>query len=177
MASHRSATLCLLGLALLMGCDDDGPSTDTDPASNDPCGLPGVQFDATMIVRGSTTTNALTAPFSGDVLFLGTDLFSFQQASVQRKFLVHIPNLNPATYDLSTTYMSYTEKTSDTDPSPRVWKATSGTLQVLSCSGGGKAVRTSVAGGGTGDEAVFEPVVASTNTATGKLFMNIGAHL
>ena len=130
----------------------------------------------------SATTNALTAPFTGDVSILkppgGPNIISIQQASVQRKFVILLPNLNPDVYDLKSTYMSYTEKTGANDKSPRIWKGASGFLQVGPCAEGGMALRT-VSDSVTlvGDSVLFQPLPGGSNTAAGDLLIGVGAKI
>jgi hypothetical protein len=149
-----------------------GPATD-------PCNLPGIQFRADFNTPG--TTNALTAPFSGDVSILkpagGPNIISIQEASVQRKFVILLPNLNPGVRDLTSTYMSYTEKTGANDKNPRIWKATAGYLEVLSCPVGGMALRTVADLGHKGDPVLFQPLPGGGNSATGMMLVEVGAKI
>ncbi len=156
----------------------EGP--DSAGPAKDPCGLPGIQLRANFYT--ALGTNALTAPFSGDITLLqtagGPNIFSMQAASVQRKFVILLHNLNPATYDLKSTYLSYTEKTTANDKNPRIWQATTGFLQVGPCPEGGLALHT-VADAVTpvGDSVLFQPQSGAHNTASGDLLIGIGAKI
>ena len=176
MPGKSTRRLGMLGAMLMAGCDSDyvGENGNNGFVATKPCELPGTQFTAKL--QPGSGVNAVTGPYNGDVLFIGGDVFSFQQASVQRKFLIHIPNLNPAVYYLSTTYMSYTEKTGDADPNPKVWKGTSGILKIESCPGGGVAVTTADAPDRPASAAYFSPVPASSNQATGDMLIQVSAH-
>jgi len=153
---------------------------DSAGPAKDPCSLPGIQFRANFFTAAGA--NALTAPFSGDVTILktagGPNIFSMQQASVQRKFVILLPNLTPAAYDLKSTYLSYTEKTTASDKNPRIWQATSGFLQVGLCDGGGLALRTvSDSLTRVGDSVLFQPQTGAKNTASGDLLIGVGAKI
>ena len=156
----------------------EGP--DSALLAKDPCNLPGLQVRANFYT--AIGANALLGPFSGDVTILNTaggpNVFSFQQASVQRKFAIILPDLNPGTHSLGSTYMSYTEKTSPTDQEPKIWQAKSGFLQVLDCDGGGLALRTvSDATSNIGDSVLFQPLVAKNNAAIGDMLIGLGAKI
>jgi hypothetical protein len=161
------------------------PTLTEDPAAEparDPCGLPGLQVRANY--RSAAGTNALLANFSGDVQILqtpgGPNIFSMQQASVQRKFVIILKNLSPAYYALSQIYMSYTEKKDANDRNPRVWRATVGFLQVLACPGGGLALQTADTAESVlfqvGAAVLFQPL-AGKNTATGDIMIGLGGKI
>jgi hypothetical protein len=144
----------------------------------DPCSLPAIQFLAGFF--SIDDRNALTSKFTGDVTILktkgGPNIFSIQEASVQRKFVILLPNLNPAIYDLTLTYMSYTEKTGANDKNPRIWKGVEGFLQVGMCPKGGTGLRT-IDFLADGLPARFEPLPGGHNTATGYLLMDVEAKI
>jgi hypothetical protein len=152
--------------------------------AKDPCGLPGIQFRANFATAAGT--NALTAPFSGDVTKLetagGPNIFSIQEASVQRKFVILLKNLDPGAYDLKSTYMSYTEKTGANDKNPRIWKAANGFLQVGRCYDNeglldphAIVLWTFTIALSHGDPVLFQPLPGGHNTATGDMLIEVGA--
>ena len=157
------------------------PGPDISQPARDACGFPGLQANALFYSAGGA--NALLGPFSGNIQILktpgGPNIFSMQDASVQRKFVIILPNLNPAQYDLGKVYMSYTEKKDANDHNPRVWKAATGELDVVQCPDGGLAVRT-VEGATSSFMALaslFQPLAASSNTATGDIDIGFGAKI
>lgn len=150
--------------------------TPTPSPAGDPCSLPSIQF---LAVFGSTgTTNTLTAPYTGDVNILqppgGPNFISMQQVSVQRKFVILLPELRPVNWSLKNTYMSYTEKTSTADKNPKIWQAADGFLNVLVCPGGGVALHTT---GTNGPLVTFKPLAASNNPASGDLLIGVVAKI
>jgi hypothetical protein len=91
-------------------------------------------------------------------------IISHQTLSVERKFIIIVPALS-GTYDLSSTYMSYTEKAGD---NANVWKATGGTLTFESCGDGTILLHTN------SDGAQMAPfATGNTNQAAGSFTANV----
>ena len=119
--------LCIVMLPMAMGGGSNctTASLDTDGRS---C-LDATEFEGKF--TDPSGANATTSDFSGDYSEAQTGPnITVKSTSGNRKILFIVPNLNTATYDLSSVYLSYTETVGD---KTNVWKATSGTLRILQC--------------------------------------------
>jgi hypothetical protein len=117
----------------------------------------------------NSTANANTSAFQGEFTTQpsgsNTMIMVHQTlGGIERKFIVIVSALQ-GTYDLSSTYMSYTEITSD---NANVWKATGGTLTFESCGDGTLLIHTNSGG------AQMSPfATGNTNQATGSFTANV----
>jgi hypothetical protein len=120
------------------------------------CGLPSPSGSFFVTPTGGGTTDHPDLPGYQMVTVGASTTHIFGDPNIVKIVIILPAGVTSGTFNLSTTYLSYTIKNgSDT---PKVWKATSGTLQVTACPSGG--------GTGWGADGKFEPL---SSTATGEL--------